>query len=148
MIIHEPKTLDNFSRCETDYRLLEFKDGRFAIEWDGWSDGVGRILEHISHCGHENGAIQRCTRRRPQFTRMYKSSIGVNMDDEIEEYLCPTCVHLVEISRDGDAPEYLPHDIRVCLASPPVRGYWVSKSRDAVRCVRYWEDGLKKKRIE
>jgi hypothetical protein len=40
MIIKEPKKLDSFSRCETDYRLLEFSNGRFAIEWHGWSDGI------------------------------------------------------------------------------------------------------------
>jgi hypothetical protein len=50
------------------------------------------------------------------------------------EYLCESCLHFRAIRRDGDAPEYLPHDIRVCLDD---KGYWVDPSRDAVRC-RHW----------
>jgi hypothetical protein len=36
MIIREPKVLESKSRCETSYRLLEFDNGRFAIEWEPW----------------------------------------------------------------------------------------------------------------
>ena len=39
MILREPKRLDSFSRCETDYSLIEFDDGSVAIEWNSYNSG-------------------------------------------------------------------------------------------------------------
>jgi hypothetical protein len=49
MILHEPKRLDSFYRCETGYRLLEFSDGRFAIEWQTSDEGSYAILYDDIH---------------------------------------------------------------------------------------------------
>lgn len=49
MIIHEPKKLDSFYRCETGYRLLELSTGKFAIEWQTTHDGSYAILYDDIH---------------------------------------------------------------------------------------------------
>jgi hypothetical protein len=49
MIITQPKELDTFSRCETDYSLLELHGGRFAIEWRPWHDSPYAILYDDLH---------------------------------------------------------------------------------------------------
>jgi hypothetical protein len=42
-IVWPPKPLENFTRCECDYSLLDLQDGRYAIEWALWEGQGGDI---------------------------------------------------------------------------------------------------------